>query len=85
MASRATTLTFFAFCYVMVTALHAFWGGMKGESWLLATWLLPSVVVGALAGHAAARHLSEERFRGAVLVLLMVSGAYAIWSALLQT
>jgi hypothetical protein len=80
-ASRATSLTFFAFCYVMVTALHALWGDMKGESWLLAVLLLPTVVVGAVVGHLASRHLTEQRFRTSVLALLTLSGAYAIWSA----
>lgn len=80
--SRAASLTFFAFCYVMATALHALVAGMKTESWILALYLLPSVLVGSLFGNAAARHISEDKFRKAVLALLIVSGIYAVWSAL---
>jgi uncharacterized protein len=80
--SRATSLTFFAFCYVMATALHAAVAGIGSDSWMLAIYLLPAVVVGSLAGNAAAHRLSEEHFRNAVLALLIASGIYAIWSAL---
>ena len=80
--SRAASLTFFAFCYVMATALHAVFAGMNKGNWLLALYLLPAVVAGAVAGNAAAQHLSEERFRRAVLSLLILSGIYAVWSAL---
>jgi uncharacterized protein len=80
-SSRALSLTFFAFCYVMATALHALVAGIKPESWLLALLLLPAVLIGSFAGSAAARHLSEARFRQSVLGLLILSGVYAVWTA----
>mgnify|MGYP001365204748 CR=1 FL=1 len=79
--SRAAALTFFAFCYVMVTAMSAAWGNLSPESWSLAALLLPAVIAGALIGRRLSHHLSEERYRSAVLALLMLSGAYAIWRA----
>jgi uncharacterized membrane protein YfcA len=80
--SRAAALTFFAFCYVMVTLMSAFWGSVSRESWVLAATLLPAVIVGAIAGNLVAGRLSETRYRNAVLTLLLLSGAYAVWSAL---
>ena len=80
--ARATTLILFAFSYGSVTAMHALWGGMTGETWLLAAALLPFVIAGAGVGHLATGKLSEEWFRGAILVILLVSGSYALWTAL---
>ena len=80
--SRALSLTFFAFCYVMVTLLHATLGGMPASAWQIAAMLAPFVVVGTLAGKALAPHLTEAWFRLAVLVVAAVSGGYAVWSAL---
>ena len=80
--SRAASLTFFAFCYVMATGLHVLFAGVSGESWRLAALLAPLVLLGTLIGNALAHRLSEERFRIAVLVLLIGSGLYAMWGAL---
>lgn len=81
-ASRAVSLTFFGFCYVMATGLHVVLAGVSGESWRLAALLAPLVLIGTLTGHALAHRLSEERFRGAVLALLIASGLYSVWAAL---
>lgn len=81
-ASRALSLTFFAFCYVMVTAMHALFGGMGGREWLLVALLAPAVPLATLAGTALARRLSEGAFRALVLTTLVLSGAYAVWSSL---
>jgi uncharacterized protein len=80
--SRATSLTFFGFCYVTVTALHALFGGMTAREWLIAALLAPIVVVATIAGTRVAGRLSERVFRWAVLATLVVSGAYAVWSSL---
>lgn len=73
-ASRALTLTLFAFSYGAVTALHALWGGMTTHTWALAAMLVPVVLLGAVAGHLVARRLSEPGFRVVVLAILLVSG-----------
>ena len=80
--SRAATLILFGFSYGAVSLVHTMWGGMTGGSWLLAAQLAPFVVAGALLGHTATRYLSEERFRAAVLMILIASGLYGIWTAL---
>jgi uncharacterized membrane protein YfcA len=80
--SRAATLLLFGFSYGAVSLVHTLWGGMTGGTWLLAAKLVPFVVAGAVAGHFATRHLSEERFRAAVLAILIASGLYGIWTAL---
>jgi uncharacterized membrane protein YfcA len=80
--SRAATLTLFGFSYGAVCIIHTLWGGMSGETWLLALSLVPFVFAGAAVGHYATGHLSEHKFRVAVLAILLASGAYAVWTAL---
>lgn len=80
--SRAVTLTLFGFSYGAVSILHTIWGGMDAGTWLLALALVPFVLAGAFAGSKAVRHLSEGRFRAAVLAILLASGLYAMWTAL---
>ncbi len=80
--SRAGTLLLFGFSYGTISLLHTLWGGMTGDSWLLAVKLTPFVAIGAVLGHYATRYLSERHFRTAVLVILIASGSYGIWTAL---
>lgn len=80
--SRALSLTFFAFCYVMVTLLHAVWTGMSAETWAAAGALTPAVIIATLLGNRLAHRLSEARFRAAVLAISFLSGVWAIWSSL---
>jgi uncharacterized membrane protein YfcA len=80
--TRAVTLTLFGFSYGAVCLIHTLWGGMDGRVWLLSLGLVPFVLAGAGAGHVAARHLSEHKFRLAVLAVLLASGLYAVWNAL---
>lgn len=80
--SRALSLTFFAFCYVMVTLMHATMGDMPYTAWLTALSLAPFVVVGTIAGQSVAARLSEGRFRIAILVVALTSGLYTTYSAL---
>lgn len=80
--SRALSLTFFAFCYVAVTLLHAVWTGMSAGTWAIAGALSPAVVVATLLGDRLACWLSEAWFRAAVLGVSFLSGAWAVWSAL---
>ena len=80
--SRSATLLLFGFSYGSVSLVHTVWGGMTGETWLLAVKLTPFVIAGAFLGHYVTRYLSEERFRAVVLLILIASGAYGIWTAL---
>lgn len=81
-ASRAITLTLFAFCYAAVTALHALWGGMTSAAWLMSAALVPAALAGAAGGHLAARYLSERQFRLAALLVLAGAAAVAIVTSL---
>lgn len=80
--SRAATLTLFGFSYGAVCLIHTLWGGMNWETWKLALFLVPFGIAGGIAGHIASGRLSERRFRAVVLAILIVSGLYAVWSAL---
>lgn len=80
--SRAATLLLFGFSYGAVSLVHTLWGGMSGETWLLAAKLTPFVVAGAITGHFAARYLSEKYFRAIILAILVASGIYGTWTAL---
>ncbi len=80
--SRPATLLLFGFSYGSVSIVHTIWGGMTGDTWLLAAKLSPFVIAGAFLGHYVTRYLSEERFRGVVLLILIASGIYGVWTAL---
>jgi len=79
--SRPATLLLFLFTYGVVTVVHAVWGEMSGETWWLSALLTPFVIAGAICGHFASRLLDESRFRSVVLVILIGSGLFAIWTA----
>jgi uncharacterized membrane protein YfcA len=80
--ARALAVSFFGLCYLFVTALNTFWAGMGEGVWWLALGLAPVVYVGTLLGLRLSRYLTQGAFRIAVLVLLVLSGAGAILSAL---
>lgn len=79
--SRALSLTFFSFCYLVVTVMHAVSGTMTGTTWLLILLLSPAVALGTFAGNRLAAGLSEQRFRYAVLAITVFSGLVALASA----
>lgn len=78
-AARALSLTFFAFCYVTVTALHVLFGGMGAPEWRLVLLLAPAVAAGTVLGAAIADRLSEHAFKTAVYTVLASSGLLAVW------
>lgn len=80
-AARALSLSFFGFCYVMVTALHVLFAGMGAPEWRLVLMLAPAVVAGTLVGGAIAGRLSERAFKTAVYAVLAISGTLAVWSS----
>ncbi len=80
--SRALSLTFFSFCYLVVTAMHALSGTMTVTTWLLIALLSPAVALGTFAGNRLAAGLSEVRFRYAILAITVFSGFAALASAL---
>ena len=80
--ARSLTLTLFAYSYGVIVLLHAFLGGMTQATWVLSLQLLPFVFLGAWSGSIVSRKLSEGGFKIAVLLILAISGFYAVWTAL---
>ena len=79
--SRALSLVFFSFVYGVVCLLHGWDGGLDAPRLWLSAELMIAVLGGAIAGHWLARHISEDRFRELVLVILFIAGLYAVASA----
>ncbi|MGI9380905.1 MAG: sulfite exporter TauE/SafE family protein [Methyloligellaceae bacterium] len=80
--ARSITLTLFAYSYGVIVLLHTLWGGMNQSTWLQALQFIPFVFLGAWTGNIVSRKLSEDGFKIAVLLILAVSGFYAVWTAL---
>lgn len=81
-AVRALSLSFFALCYVAVTAAQVVGGALGTGALLKVALLTPAVILGTLAGLALARHFTDWGLRMAILALLFLSGVGAIASAL---
>lgn len=79
--SRPATLLLFLFSYGAISLVHTIWGGMTQQAWWTAGKLVPFVIMGALLGHFVSRHLNEVVFRTVVLLILLGSGLFAIWTA----
>ena len=80
-ALRALSLSFFALCYVAVTAANIWAGGMPRASWMTVALLTPAVIAGTAAGIVLGPKLGEAGMRQAILGLLFLSGAGALASA----
>lgn len=82
MDARALSLTFFAGCYVLVLVLALAAGNLTRDDGLAVAALAPFVLAGTLAGNRLGSKISEQHFRQALLVLMLLSGGGAILSAL---
>lgn len=80
--ARALSLTFFAACYVAVTAMNLATGTLTSASWRTAIALVAPVVAGTIAGRQLASRLPERHFMAALYLLLVLAGVGAIASAL---
>jgi len=72
----------FAVLDVVGIVIFALSGEIGGDELTAIAVALPGVGVGAAAGIGLRRYLSPARFRGVVLVLLVIAGVTAIVSAL---
>lgn len=79
---RATSLTFFALCYVGVALASIAAGALDRSAWVMLAWLSPAVVAGTFAGLALFPRLTARRLELAVLALLLLSGLGALASAI---
>ncbi len=80
-ATRALTLTFFAICYVAVTAANVTLGLLDGRSIAVLAILAAPVALGTLAGWSLARRIDDRHMRNIMLALLALSGIGALASA----
>lgn len=80
---RALSLSFFALCYVAVTAAGIATGGMPRSAWIATILLAPVVIAGTVAGNTVGPKLGETGMQRAILTLLFLSGLGAIASALI--
>jgi uncharacterized membrane protein YfcA len=81
-AFRAALSAFFLVTNIVTLALLAASGVVNSDAAVLAAAALPSVLIGSVAGHALLPRLSHETFRRMVLVLLVVTSAGAVASAI---
>jgi uncharacterized membrane protein YfcA len=79
---RSTITTVFAVLDVVGIIVFAAAGEIGGDELTAIAVALPGVALGAAAGIGLRRYLSPVRFRGFVLVLLVIAGVTAIVSAL---
>jgi uncharacterized protein len=79
---RSTITTVFAVLDAVGIIVFAASGEIGRDELTAIAVALPGVAVGAAAGIGLRRYLSPARFRGVVLVLLVVAGVTAIASAL---
>jgi uncharacterized protein len=79
---RSTITTAFVVLDIVAIVVFAASGEIGRDELTAIAVALPGVAVGAAAGIGLRRYLSPARFRGVVLVLLVVAGVTAIVSAL---
>jgi len=79
---RATILLMFVFAYTVALALQYAASGIGADTWQLCAMLVPSTIVGILAGRIFSRHISEQTFRW-TLVIILAATALALFASLL--
>jgi hypothetical protein len=79
---RASLITYFLFLNVGTIPFHLAGGLISVFVLRQAAVFLPALAVGAVAGTAIVKHVSEERFRPTVLVIVMATGVMAVLSGL---
>jgi len=70
---RATILAMFVCSYLVALLLQLKMAGMSEEVFRLALTLVPATIVGIVAGRWLGNHLTEERFRFVLLVVLTMT------------
>jgi uncharacterized membrane protein YfcA len=70
---------YFIVSSVMVVASHMLNGNFTFQVWHLFLWMIPSIIVGLIAGLSLDRWLNPLLFRRLVLVLLLVMGIRLIF------
>lgn len=81
-AARALSLTFFAVCYVAVTAMNVAAGSLRAVAWATAAALVLPVIAGTILGMRLLSLLPARHFMAVLYVLLALAGIGAIASAI---
>ncbi|QEW04914.1 sulfite exporter TauE/SafE family protein [Microbacterium lushaniae] len=74
-----TAAWFFAVVNIGKVPFAAALGLFSVDSLWIDLWLLPAVIVGALAGRVLARRLRQEVFERLVIVLTVIGALYLLW------
>lgn len=70
-AIRATILAMFVFSYTFALILQMALANIRAETYVTAVVLAPSTLVGILAGRWLSKKLSEQMFKGILLIVLL--------------
>ena len=81
-AFRALSLSLFVVLYIVALVLQSATVGVPLRVWIAAAALVPLAGFGAFAGHALARKIGEVMFGWLVLLLLVATGAYMLFTTL---
>ena len=79
-ATRATVLALFLFSYAGGIAMQAGMAGISAHTWRMAGIMIPFVLVGSLGGNFISGLMSQNMFRAATLLLLLVTGLYMLYA-----
>jgi uncharacterized membrane protein YfcA len=79
---RATILALFVVSYAGGIAMQAALAGIGPETWRLAGVMVPFALAGSACGYTISGRMSQEMFRRAVLLLLLATGLYMLYSTL---
>ncbi|MDO8615568.1 MAG: sulfite exporter TauE/SafE family protein [Dehalococcoidia bacterium] len=81
---RATILAFFLPANALIVAAFAIVGRLTDDVLILSAAALPAMALGILAGAQVRRHLEGERFRLAVLAVLVATSAAVLAGAVIH-
>lgn len=73
-AFKSNLQGYFIVSSVMVVASHVLNGNFTSQVWHLFWWMIPSIIIGLIAGLSLDRWLNPLMFRRLILVLLVIMG-----------
>jgi uncharacterized membrane protein YfcA len=80
---RATTLCLFTLSYAAALALQTAAGAIGIAIWQTVALAAAPTILGAVAGHRLSSRLDENRFRTIILAILLATGSYTTFTAIL--
>jgi uncharacterized membrane protein YfcA len=80
LATRATTLVLFVLTYPIAYAFQWVVAGRSDAALTLSLWLVPTTIVGVIAGRLAVPLISESLFRRIIVAILVATAAALVFS-----